>query len=160
MNDFGVRSQVRDRFLGSPGFDVLLEWLEAYGFSRQEIGRIVDRHPQVLQYAVERTRAVLENLEGQALFKSEVIAMVTCHPALIGCTPERTNALIAIFLEVGFDFVSKPHRFIWSPERLGRRVRLMAEAGRDPKTEQALLFESQANFEARLGCVEDVAVAG
>jgi hypothetical protein len=154
-SQYGVRTHIRDRFLGSPGFDALLVWLEAYGFSRQEIGRIVERHPQVLQYTIERTRGVLENLEGQALFRREVVAMVACHPALIGCAPERTNALIAIFLEIGIDFVNRPHRFIWSPARLGRRVRLMAEAGHDPKTEHALLFENRETFETRLGCTEE-----
>ena len=90
-NDYRVSTNIPDRFLGSPSFDELLRWLEEYGFSRPEIGRIVGRHPQALQYTIERTSTVLANLEMQALFRSEVIAMATKFPALIGATPDRTN---------------------------------------------------------------------
>lgn len=152
---YGVRKPIPAKELRSDFFEDVLLNLETYGFEQPQVGRIIALQPQVLLYSLSRTDRILQNLETQGLNRREIILMVSRHPALIGCTPERTNDLIALFLELDYDFVSHPLSFIWSAVRLRRRMALMREAGRDPSQEKSLLFQSPDKFAARVGCSEE-----
>lgn len=122
--------------------------LKRYGFSADEVRKIVMKFPAVLACTAERTNVLLGNLERYGFSADNVRGIVMKFPAMLGYTAERTNEVMRWHDKHGISWEDKPYRLIFSTATLEERSCFLASIRHDCRKNAAPLFYSKKQWEA------------